>query len=716
MKRLARRLLRHVIAAGLYCGFTSVGTLIGASASVEPALLEFESRQDEPVFFTLEVSAPDSSNINAEFDGFYGDRRVSSKGDGKFLVEIAPLTIELGTLRGKILITDADTGNEIVEPVPVTGRVGPWIHATPTRIFLGSIGHGERFADQKEHSIELLSETGAFEIKSIEIPGIEDATWTVEPSLGTPSEDHRLRVSFSADAVGDGFPFGALATEPILIHTSHEEAPLLEVAVMGMLSINTSGRDYSEFLYDGNVRWEGPWATPNVAGAILATGLVFWCGLAAGLFAGMKRYRWGQMVITVVAVAGMLVGSHFLALTYSRGGWIAVSIGTFALLVGIRTPRFYPVLLALSFAGAVLLLPAGLDRTTSTSQLHEDKSIHHRLLLWKGALQMIGEHPWKGIGAGAFGDVFERDYQLAEHRATYTTAINDFLTFGAERGMIPLILSTSGLLTVVAIGAWLGWTRRWPVLTGASATVVTFLVACWFSSIAFSWKNSSLLLAAAALILITALLQFSRFPKSPSLAHLWPTLIGGAAILLLVSASTIGAILIALWDRPIETVLKSGAVEVISFTPRHAPAKGTIIYLPDRKDEPPSVLRTIVRPLASLGWNAVAFRGSEFPSDAALELRSFLAKNQPEDQHPTILAGRASGAQSATLAARMVNQIAGTLCLDQPKSGVLPHRPNESPPTASTVRIKVDANATDDLTWLDEINSFASEVTIEPPN
>jgi hypothetical protein len=44
---------------------------------------------------------------------------------------------------------------------------------------------------------------------------------------------------------------------------------------------------------------------------------------------------------------------------------------------------------------------------------------------------------WTGVGAGRFGEIFERDYQLPEHKATYTTAINDFLTLGAERGIVP---------------------------------------------------------------------------------------------------------------------------------------------------------------------------------------------------------------------------------------------------------------------------------------
>ncbi len=715
MKRLASRLLRIVIAAGLYCGFTSVEMLIGATASVEPTSLEFESRQDEPVFFTLEVSAPDSSNINAAFDGFYGDRRISSKGDGQFLVEIAPLTVELGTLRGKIVITDAGTGNEIVEPVSITGRIEPWIHAEPTRIFLGSIGHGEKFADRKEHSIELRSETGGFSIISIEIPGIEDATWTADPSIGMESEAHQVSFMFSADAVGDGFPFGALATETILIRTGHKDAPQLEIPVMGMLSVNTSGRDYSEFLYDGNVRWEGPWPTPNVAGAILATGLVFWCGLAASIFAMTKGYRWAQLAITVIALAGMLVGCHFLALTYSRGGWMALGVGSISLLLGIRTPRIYPILLALTFAGAIFLLPAGLDRTTSTAQLTEDKSIHHRMLLWKGALQTMGEHPWTGVGAGKFGEVFERDYQHPEHKATYTTAINDFLTLGAERGIIPLIASTFGLLAIVGIGAWIGWTHRCPVLIGAGVTILTFLVACWFSSIAFSWKNSSFLLVSVAVILITSIVQMGR-AKSLRLTHLWLALIGGIVILLVVTATTIGAIRFALWDRPIQTVLKSGAVEVISVTPRHAPVKGTIIYFPDRMDEPPAVLKTIIRPLASIGWNAVVFFKSESPSEAALEIRSFLGQIQSEETHPLIVAGQGSGAQGAALLARMANEVRATVCRDLPKSGVLPNIPGENPTAASSVPIEAKSRATDDPTWIAEIDRFASRVTKAAPN
>ncbi len=677
MTRFVSHSLRYSIAAGLFCVFLFAGSAVGESPSVKPVSLEFESRQDEPVFLTLKVQAPDSFNIKAEFEGFSGDRRISSKGDGQFLVEIAPLTVELGTLRGKIVITDADTGNDIIEPLPITGRIEPWIHAKPTRIFLGTIGHGEKFAVRKEHSLELRSETGDFAITSIEIPGIADATWTVDPSVGTTSEVHRVSVTFSPDAVGDGFPFGALATEPILIHTSHKDAPQLEIPVMGMLSINTSGRDYSEFLYNGHVRWEGPWATPNVAGANLATGLVFWCGLTAGLFAWQSGYRRMQTVNTIIAVAGFLLGCHFLALTYSRGGWIALGVGTFALLAGIRKPRFYPILLGATFAGAVLLLPAGLDRTTSTSQLNEDKSIKHRLLLWKGALQMIGEHPWTGVGNSNFGKAFQRDYQDAGQKATYTTAINDFLTLGAERGIIPLIVTTSGLLSIVAVGFWGGWRQRWPILTGASATILAFLVASCFSSIAFSWKNSALLIFPALTFLIAALILMSRQATSSYYLKIRATLIGTGSILLLVSTVTLTAIRVSLQDRPAQSTLKIGSVDTISISPRNAQERGTIIYISDREDESFAVPKHIIRPLASMGWHVLYVPGAKYPSDTAIDIRQLLNEIH-EDNEVIVLAGRGAGAQAAVMSAEGNDQVCGIASRDLPKSGVLPRSLSES--------------------------------------
>src|SRR5882724_8515271 len=76
------------------------------AATVQPAELRFDSRLDDTPLLRIEVDlegiAP--TNFTADLNGFSGDRRVTAHGEGKFTVEIAPDTIEIGSVQGSVIL------------------------------------------------------------------------------------------------------------------------------------------------------------------------------------------------------------------------------------------------------------------------------------------------------------------------------------------------------------------------------------------------------------------------------------------------------------------------------------------------------------------------------------------------------------------------------------------------------------------------------------
>ena len=96
------------------------------------------------------------------------------------------------------------------------------------------------------------------------------------------------------------------------------------------------------------------------------------------------------------------------------------------------------VLLAVGVvAGALFLLdPALLDRVTSVFT-RIDTSSEMRLALWESTLAMIGDHPFFGIGWGAYWMVYpEYDFYLQGADVLIVHAHNMYLNYAAEIGVV----------------------------------------------------------------------------------------------------------------------------------------------------------------------------------------------------------------------------------------------------------------------------------------
>ncbi|MDR1860427.1 MAG: O-antigen ligase family protein [Bacteroidales bacterium] len=146
-------------------------------------------------------------------------------------------------------------------------------------------------------------------------------------------------------------------------------------------------------------------------------------------------------IVLAVAVPALLLIVVSLLLAQSRAAWIAAVAGILMwlwLLAG-RKMRVVPVLIAV-VAGAV----AGL-------YFLRPDSADGRLLIWKAAAGLIGQHPWLGAGYGRFADVYPLAQAAWFQKGTATVAeqllasvpayaYNEYLRMAVETGFVGLLL------------------------------------------------------------------------------------------------------------------------------------------------------------------------------------------------------------------------------------------------------------------------------------
>lgn len=127
--------------------------------------------------------------------------------------------------------------------------------------------------------------------------------------------------------------------------------------------------------------------------------------------------------------------------TWSRGAWIGV-IASFALLMFSCSPATIYLLLPVA-AGVPFLLRLAAspiaDRLASSTSL-ADSSVSYRLHLWRGTLNMVGDHLLGGIGVGeeAFAAVYP--YYAVSGMESAPHAHNLYLGYLAEFGIVGLLL------------------------------------------------------------------------------------------------------------------------------------------------------------------------------------------------------------------------------------------------------------------------------------
>ncbi|MEU6274309.1 O-antigen ligase family protein [Streptomyces populi] len=213
--------------------------------------------------------------------------------------------------------------------------------------------------------------------------------------------------------------------------------------------------------YQGeDVRAVGTFGPTDVMGmaTVVAFGVVCAVALALGTTGARQR---SAAVLCALALLGPL------ALSFSRGAWIATVLACGAQLVLAGLRRAVKVVAALAAAGTILVGGLGVgssmlqERLTSITQVADapDQSVTDRYTMWAAATGMWREHPLTGVGLKGFPDY--RD----SHASLALSSGSDIAGAGAAyhkqallspHNMYLLVLGEQGLVGLLALaGSWL---------------------------------------------------------------------------------------------------------------------------------------------------------------------------------------------------------------------------------------------------------------------
>ncbi|MCB9916184.1 MAG: putative O-glycosylation ligase, exosortase A system-associated [Planctomycetes bacterium] len=140
-----------------------------------------------------------------------------------------------------------------------------------------------------------------------------------------------------------------------------------------------------------------------------------------------------------------------IALTHSRGGFLAMSLGIFVMIWRSRNRLAGLMMMALVGVGGLLLAPRGVvERLQTIGEYQEDSSAQARLRSWRTAAEMIKANPGMGVGFAHFQDNYLR-YDPSVHKEGNApghtfVAHNSYLQIWAECGTPAFLLYLSLIL------------------------------------------------------------------------------------------------------------------------------------------------------------------------------------------------------------------------------------------------------------------------------
>ncbi|HEX5398266.1 MAG TPA: O-antigen ligase family protein [Verrucomicrobiae bacterium] len=238
--------------------------------------------------------------------------------------------------------------------------------------------------------------------------------------------------------------------------------------------------DMTNNFYHGP-RWMGLWNNPNDYGMLMGVGVTLAIGLLAQNLksenlkaeikdrkagSGMRKAEifWksaiGNWKLAILFVAAGMMGVG-LAMSYSRGAWIATAIGLLYLAKPYGKIKWRSLLLFLLSGFCFLFLLACLFwNTPRTAPWYFQRldlsrgSVQHRLAAWKAGFEMMRDHPF-GVGWNKTVETYERNYSPQEGSASASAIVtNDYLMLGTQLGIPALICFVAYVALSLKSGKW----------------------------------------------------------------------------------------------------------------------------------------------------------------------------------------------------------------------------------------------------------------------
>ena len=216
--------------------------------------------------------------------------------------------------------------------------------------------------------------------------------------------------------------------------------------------------DWGRPLFEPVLRARGPFIDPDHFAGFLS--IVFPLALACALFPNLLTPRRAPLAFRIQCGLASFVIFLAILLSLSRGGWIALIVGTLVM-SALATPRgaanaaqasgFSKIGgVRLAIVGIVVMLgvsmifigpEARVDTVTRVNEAGaEVDTIVGRIEAWKGGVALIRDFPFFGVGLGGWPELFER-YQLPPWQVLFfAQAHNDYVQLLAETGIVGLAL------------------------------------------------------------------------------------------------------------------------------------------------------------------------------------------------------------------------------------------------------------------------------------
>ncbi len=167
------------------------------------------------------------------------------------------------------------------------------------------------------------------------------------------------------------------------------------------------------------------WENPNILAGYLDAAICVMLGVFDKTYGRNRR---------IFLAGGMVLLALCLAMTYARGAFLTIAL--ILAVYGILRDR--RVLIACLVGGILLLLADSTlyERLTSV-YTKMDTSSEMRLAIWESSIAMIEDHPFFGIGWGAFWMVYPSyDFYLQGADVKLVHAHNIYLNYAVEIGIV----------------------------------------------------------------------------------------------------------------------------------------------------------------------------------------------------------------------------------------------------------------------------------------
>jgi len=279
------------------------------------------------------------------------------------------------------------------------------------------------------------------ELRAVWIAILACLTWQVASSL---LGNHPVNSVWS---LREEWLFLAIPVAVYLFRRAERAERLVMVLAVGLLLISIYGviqhftgvhwfRDHPLSQYGQTARPAGNFSHPLTYGNYLVTGLMFGLGYL------MVRFRslviWRRWLLSATVASG-LVATAFLN---SRGPMLAAVGGLVALGVFARKTRYVAIIIVGAALVAWISSPSLVDELAA--RLNRDLTPSHplsRLYIWDHTLQIIGQHPITGVGAGNFSAEYDRTTaDETEPHYPMGHAHSDYLNIAALYGIPGLLL------------------------------------------------------------------------------------------------------------------------------------------------------------------------------------------------------------------------------------------------------------------------------------